>query len=154
MLDFDHLQREKKRFESVLNRFESQAVADVKLTYFIDKNSRNDRSHLVTVMEELARQRLRMARSLPLAEMAQPDLSEAGRRLYRQLCNKVEISEWLAIASDRMEALEDLYEGAIDRNNDLQAWKKSNVMELTIIFVLVAETILVLAQLFGLRLSH
>ncbi len=154
LLDFDHLQREKKRFESVLNRFESQAVADVKLTYFIDKNSRNDRSHLVTVMEELARQRLRMARSLPLAEMAQPDLSEAGRRLYRQLCNKVEISEWLAIASDRMEALEDLYEGAIDRNNDLQAWKKSNVMELTIIFVLVAETILVLAQLFGFKLSH
>ena len=76
-------------------------------------------------MEELARQRLRMARCLPLAQIAQPDLSEVGRRLYMQLCAKSEISAWLDIASDRMEALEDLYEGAIDRNNDLQAWKNS-----------------------------
>ena len=153
VMDFDHLQRERAQFENLLSRYEAQAKADVKLTYATERNRGVDRQRLMEVMEELARQRLRMARCLPLAEIAQADLSEAGRRLYKQLCEKAEIGPRLNIASDRMEALEDLYEGAIDRNNDLQAWKKSNGMEVAIIVLLLVETMLVLAQIMGVRLG-
>lgn len=154
VLDFDHLQREKAKFETILDLYEAQAKDDVKLTYAIERNRGVDRRRLLDVMEELARQRLRMARCLPLAEVAQPDLSEPARRLYMQLCENSQISTWLAIASDRMEALEDLYEGAIDRNNDQQAWKKSNAMEVAIIVLLFLETLVVLAQLFGFQFSN
>ena len=153
VLDFDHLQREKSRFEDFLNRHESGALQDVKRTYAVERNGAVDRRRLIEVMEELARQRLRMARCLPLAELAQPDLTQPAQRLFRQLCEKVEITAWLNVASDRLEALEDLYEGAIDRNNDREAWKKSNAMEVAIIVLLFAETILVLAQLFGLSFT-
>ena len=81
--------------------------------------------------------------------MAQPDLTEPASRLYMQLCESSQIAVWLTISSDRLEALEDLYEGAIDRNNDQQAWKKSNAMEVAIIVILLLETLVVLAQLFG-----
>ena len=151
LLDFDHLQREKSKFEAILNVYEGQAKNDVRLTYASERNRGVDRKRLMHVMEELARQRLKMARCLPLAEVAQPDLSEPASRLYMQLCDSSQIAVWLAIASDRLEALEDLYEGAIDRNNDQQAWKKSNAMEVAIIVILLLETLVVLAQLFGVQ---
>ncbi|MDP8995602.1 MAG: FAD-dependent oxidoreductase [Pseudomonadota bacterium] len=153
LLDFDHLQREKVRFEKILSSHEAQAVSDVKRTYEVEHNGRADQRRLIDVMENLARQRLRMARCLPLTVLAQPDLSKAGARLYLQLCEKSEINSWLTVASDRLEALEDLYEGAIDRNNDLRAWKKSNAMEIAIIVVLLAETIVVFAQLLGFKIG-
>ena len=93
-----------------------------------------------------------MARCLPLAEVAQP-VTEPERRLFMQLCEKSEIVAWLSIASDRLGALEDLYEGAIDRSNDQQAWKKSNAMEVAIIILLFLETAVVLAQIVGVQFS-
>ena len=51
-------------------------------------------------------------------------------------------------AQDRLKTLEDLYEGAVDRITDFQAYRRSERLEIIIIVVLIVETIAVIVALF------
>jgi hypothetical protein len=95
-------------------------------------------------MQQLARNRLDIARLS--AELASdPDgLPPPAAKLLRKLGKAAGLKAQLNQLSDRYEALEDLYEGAIDRINDHRYWRDGHLLEVVIIVVLVVEALLML----------
>lgn len=58
------------------------------------------------------------------------------------------IPERLEAAGDRLEALEDLYEGAVDRINDHRYWRDGHRLEVGIIVILLIECAMIFADLY------
>ncbi len=136
----DRLAREIAHFESVLPGFEKNAAADVSFSYVIRRRDRREWDRMADILESLARLRLRLA-----AAMSLPDrLTPQSRRLLR----KAGTIRRLESASDRLEVLEDLYEGAVDRINDHRYWRDGHVLEIIIILFLALEAILIGIELY------
>ncbi len=127
-----------------LTALEQHAVADVALCYRIENRDRHQWPRLQALMQQLARNRLDIARlSGELA--SDPDgLPPPAAKLLRKLGKAAGLKAQLNQLSDRYEALEDLYEGAIDRINDHRYWRDGHVLEVVIIVVLVVEALLML----------
>ena len=135
----DHLAREVAHFESLLPGFEKNASADVSFTYVIRRRDRREWHRIAGILETLARLRLRLAVALAMPA----NLPLPSRRLLR----KAGTIRRLEAISDRLEALEDLYEGAVDRINDHRYWRDGHVLEIIIILFLALEGILIAVDL-------
>jgi len=64
-----------------------------------------------------------------------------SRRLFRQLCRRAAIEDRLSAITDRSEACEDLYEGAVDRLREHRWYRRGNLLEMIIIVLLLIEVI-------------
>jgi hypothetical protein len=127
-----------------LLELEQQAVADVPLCYRITQQDRQQWPRLQALMHQLAGNRLHIARLYSQLETEPSDLPPPASKLLRKLSKAAGLQTQLQQISDRYEALEDLYEGAIDRINDHRYWRDGHVLEVIIIVVLVAEALLFL----------
>jgi len=129
-----------------LVELEQQALADVSLCYCIEGKHKKHWPRLRGLMHQLARNRLNIVRvQSDLAALAVhqvPDAAALGRKLIKATRLKSQLAE----LSDRYEALEDLYEGAVDRINDHSYWRDGHVLEVSIIVVLLVEVLLLLLR--------
>jgi len=125
-----------------LPELEQQAVADVTLCYRIDNRDRQQWPRLETLIHQLARTRLDIARLSGELSSDPAGMPPPAAKLLRKLGKAAGLKAHMNQLSDRYEALEDLYEGAIDRINDHRYWRDGHVLEIIIIVVLLAEVLL------------
>ncbi len=123
---------------------EQQAVTDVALCYRIDRKDRAHWPRLFALMQQLAGTRLQIAQLLAELSYGHPDLPGPAAKLLRRLTKAAGLKSRLQHISDRYEALEDLYEGGVDRINDHRYWRDGHVLEVIIIIALLAEALLLL----------
>jgi hypothetical protein len=75
-------------------------------------------------------------------------LPAQGRRLVSRLLARSDAAERLSAFGDRLEACEDLYEGAVDRITDYRWYVKGFLLEAAIVVLLALEVALIVYDLF------
>lgn len=148
ILDIDRLHIELSELEEALPAMEARARSDVPFAFRIRGSDRGEWDRLGDTIESLATHRLTFARLQAAASVPSADLSPIARRVYRSMARQTSILERLEAASERLEALEDLYEGAVDRVNDHRYWRDGHVLEVIIIAILVLECLMIGVDLF------
>ena len=126
---------------------ERQAAADVRLAYRIDDADRDEWPRLGRTMEDLALLRLTFARLEPHLTVVPRSLPPAGRRAFRRLAARAHVEGRLEAVSNRLEACEDLYEGAVDRITDHRWWRRGHRLETIIVVLLAVEGLQLFAEL-------
>lgn len=133
-----------KALQQTLVAMEHQAAADVSLCYCISTKDRKQWPRLRAVMHQLASNRLDIVRLQSSLGSGFVDQAPEAAKLGRKLIKATRLKAQLAELSDRHEALEDLYEGAVDRINDHGYWRDGHLLEVAIIVVLLVEFALLL----------
>jgi hypothetical protein len=146
LIDFAFYEAELRRLEAAILPHQATADADVALSYNIAESDRSQWNRLYRTMEELYRLRLQFARLEPHLFSVDRSQPLAARRMFNRLLVKAKIEERLEALSDRLEVLEDLYEGAIDRITDYRNYRKGSLLEIGIIVLLAVEVILLLVH--------
>ena len=144
LIDFAFYEAELRRLEQAILPHQATADADVSLAYNIRESDRSQWARLYKTMEELYRLRLQFARLEPHLYSVDRTLPLAARRLFNRLCVKAKIEARLEALNDRMETIEDLYEGACDRITDYRNYRKGSLLEIGIIVLLGLEVVLLL----------
>lgn len=129
-----------------LTSMEAQARKDVDLCYRVEQRHRHEWPRLFGLTQELARTRILISTLTSELESDPAELAPEAIKLLRKLVSATRLKAQLEQASDRYEVLEDLYEGGIDRINDHRYWRDGHWLEIIIIIVLVAETLLLFSE--------
>jgi hypothetical protein len=146
VIEFAFYEGELRKLEQAVAPFEATADADVSHAYEMTPKHRRHWDRLYRTMEQLYRLRLQFARLEPHLHRPSATLPSEARRLFARLASKAQVADRLEAISDRLETCEDLYEGACDRITDYKAYRKGNWLEIAIVILLAAETILLLVQ--------
>ncbi len=146
LADFAFYEGELRRLEAALPAFESSAAADAPSAYRIVNDDRYAR--FGETMERLAAARLTFARLEPRLGRPSPSLAVDGRRAFARLSARAGVEDRLGAVSDRLEACEDLYEGAVDRVTDHRWWRKGHTLESVIVGLLAFEGLQLAVDLF------
>lgn len=144
---FAFFEGELRRLEQDLLPYEASAPADVALAYQIRQGSRDQWDRLGRTMQALALLRLNFARLAPVLATPPRFLDPEGRRAAVRLAARSGVTARLEALSARLEACEDLYEGAVDRISDFRWYRNGEILEITIVVLLVLEVILMAWQL-------
>ncbi len=145
--EFGHYEGELRRLEREMLAFEARAPEDVLLAVNVRRGHRRHWARLNATLERLCAMRLEFARLKPHLASSARSLPPAGRRVEERLLVRADVPARLEALSERLEACEDLYDGAVDRVNDYRWFLDGNVMEITIIVLLLFEVALMAAQL-------
>lgn len=141
-VEFAFLESELRRLENDLLPIEASAPADVALAYHVRGADSAHWPRILKTMQSIAQMRLTLAR------FPEP---EAGKAMKRLLADS-RFEERLESFDSRLEACEDLYEGAVDRIADFRWYRHGEILEIAILAVLALEF---LATLLGaLRQVH
>jgi hypothetical protein len=148
LVDFALYEGELRDLEQALEAREADALADVARAHRIRFRDRKHWARLGQTIEDLARMRLRFARLEPRLAKARRALPVEARRLTAHLLARADVQARLEAFSDRLEACEDLYEGANDRVADYRWYVGGHGLEITIIGLLLLEVVLMGAELY------
>jgi len=152
LIDFAYYESELRRLEYGLLPYEKSAIADVELAYRIRQVSQTEWPRLCQTMENLSRMRFAFAAIEPYLSSASRALDREARRVAMRLAVRSELAARLESFSDRLEACEDLYEGAVDRVADFRSYRRGELLEVIIIVLLAMELIAMILSLT--RLIH
>ena len=123
------------------------AEADARLTHSVDPPALAKQSHVDILTERTALRRIRLARLGPCLERPSIALAGPARRLASELATQAEVVDRLGWVDDRLEVFEDSYELANDRLSEFRYFLKEYRLELWIIVLLVAEVVIMGAEL-------
>jgi hypothetical protein len=141
LVQFAFYESELRRLEGAVLPFEASAPPDASGVYRIESGARANWARFGEAMESLALLRLAFARLEPRLLAPSRRLPVPSRRLFRQLCRRAAIEDRLSAVTDRSEACEDLYEGAVDRIREHRWYRRGNLLELIIVVLLLIEVI-------------
>jgi hypothetical protein len=148
VVEFSFLEGELYQLEQALLPHESNAPNDVTYAYEVRGAHREQWARLVQTMQSLAHLRLTYARLEPHLIKGRHSLPVHARRSVSRLIARADVPARLEALSDRLEACEDLYEGAVDRITDFRWYKKGYWLEMAIVLLLAAEVFLLLFDLY------
>jgi hypothetical protein len=148
LTDFAFYEGELRGLELVLEACEAGAAADVARAHRIRFCDRRSWARFGERIEDLTRMRLRYARLEPRLAKPRRALPAEARRLTAHLCARADVGARLEAFSERLEACEDLYEGANDRVADYRWYIGGHALEIAIIGLLLLEVVLMSAELF------
>lgn len=148
VIGFAFLEGELRRLEQELLPYEISAPADAAIAYRIERSSRAEWERLAQTMKHLSLLRLTFARLEPHLASPPRTLDLEGRRAAAGLVARSGVRARLESFGNRLEACEDLYEGAVDRITDFRWYRKGEILETIIIVLLVLEVILMGLQWF------
>src|SRR5206468_3620296 len=103
---------------------------------------------LADTIEALYQMRLTFARLEPRLAHPPRSLSRPSRRLVARLLHYADLEARLESFSDRLEACEDLYEGATDRIADYRWYRGGHMLEWGILIFLMIEVLLLVGDLY------
>ncbi len=126
---------------------ETAAPADVRLAYRIRSRNSAQWDRLAETQERLCTLRLAFARLEPELYSPAASLTPDSRKAFRRLVARANVPTRLEAFSDRLEACEDLYEGAVDRVTDFRWFRSGNRLEIAIVILLAFEAILLILDL-------
>jgi hypothetical protein len=147
LAEFASCESRLRQLEFALPAFEQQAPRDVALAYRPADQHQNEWDRLGKTMEQLANLRLGYARLEPKLLYRSLTHKPDECRLFSRLCRAADTEDRLEAVTNRLEACEDLYEGAIDRINDHRWYRKGHRLELAIVVLLVIEVLQIAAEL-------
>jgi hypothetical protein len=150
LIEFAFYEGELRRLEREVAADWPAAEADVDLTHEVGAATHKRWGHVARMTERIGRRRIRFARLERHLEKASPALSGPARRLVAELLTQAETLDRLRAVDDGIEVQEDLYELANDRLSEFSYFWREHRLELWIVVLLVAEVVLLLAEL-GLR---
>jgi len=142
IIDFAFYEGELRRLEQDLEEREAGAFEDSSHAYGISFSERASWPRFAQMSQYFCRMRLTYARLEPCLVTASRSLSPEAREVMDRLLEEADVSERLEAFSNRLEACEDLYEGAMDRIAEHRWYLGGQWLELGIIFLLLIEIIL------------
>ena len=148
LADFAFYEGELRALEEGIEAHQAQAQVDVNMAYKIEQRDKQQWHRLQKCTKYFAKMRLIYARLEP--QLAEPSriFPPKSQRILSALFREADIEHRLEALDERLEALEDLYEGATDRIADYGWYREGSWMELTIIMLLIIETIVVAAEVY------
>ncbi len=148
---FAFYEGELQRLERALDDAEPQALADIVRGHRIRWRDRKHWPRLAEASEQVCKLRLYYAH-VAARLAASHRLPPESRELLEQLIEQADVPERLEAASARIEAYENLYQGAVDRIAEYRWYIGGHWLELSIILLLVLEAGVMLAELYLARL--
>ncbi|MFO0967267.1 MAG: hypothetical protein U0793_17030 [Gemmataceae bacterium] len=148
LVEFAFYEAELRTLENSLEAVEAEAPADASRAHTIRSRDRAHWRRFQERIEHCTRLRLTFARLEPKLAKGSRHLSPFGRRLMARLLTRTDMEERLTAFSDRLEACEDLYEGANDRVADYRWYIGGHRLELAIVIFLLIEVVLLGADLY------
>jgi hypothetical protein len=147
LIDFAFYEGQLRVLETALEAREAQAQADVAIAYWIRRRQKKHWKRLQATVEYFAQMRLTYSRLEPRLAKGSRSLPLTARRIMTRLLRKADVEARLEALNDRLEALEELYEGATDRVADYRWYRNGHLLEICIIGLLLIEGILMSADL-------
>jgi hypothetical protein len=148
LVDFAFHEGELRRLEQALAACEAGAEGDVARAHCIRARDRRAWVRLGETIEHLNRMRLAYARLEPRLARPPRSLPVEARRVAARLARRADVEARLEAFSDRLEACEDLYEGANDRVADYRWYRSGHALEIAIIALLVLEVIIMTSDFY------
>ena len=139
LTDFAFYEGELRSLERALDSRERDAQADVARAYRIRFSDRRHWLRMGETIESLSQLRLTYARLESELANAPRNVAIDARPVMTRLMDEAEVEARLEAASNRLEAFEDLYEGATDRIADYRWYRSGEWLEVGIIFLLLVE---------------
>jgi hypothetical protein len=146
LTEFAFYEGELRALERTVEDREPEAQRDVELAYRVRHRHRDQWPRLGDLLEGCARDRLTFARLQPRLARGSKSLPPAARQLVTKLLRQAAAPARSKALDIRLEALEDLYEGAVDRIADYRWYRNGHSLETTIILLLVLEAILMAVE--------
>jgi hypothetical protein len=141
LIEFAFYEGELRRLEQEVAANEAETHADVALSYKIRWRDRKQWKRIHQKIEACSRLRLIYARLEPRLQKGTMNLPRGSRRVMNWLIRKADIEARLEATTERLEACEDLYEGASDRIVDYRGWFVGHILEFVIIALLLIEVL-------------
>ena len=148
LADFAFYEGELRTLERQIEAGEDAAAADTARAYRIQARDRDHWSRFAALIVHFGSLRLTYARLEPRLVMPARSLPPLARGSVKRLFARADIEARLESLSDRLEAMEDLYEGATDRVADYRWYRTGHWLEWGIIFLLMLEVALISADLY------
>jgi hypothetical protein len=148
LVDFAFYEGNLRALEEAVERAEVAAQADVALAHRMRYKDRSHWERLRDCSEHCSRMRLTFARLEPQLGVPSRTLSAAARSWVSRLIQKADVESRLEAVSDRLEALEELYEGATQRISEYRWYVSGHALEIGIIVLLVLECTLMSADIY------
>lgn len=148
LVEFSFYESELRRMETSLGDTEAIAPADVARAHRIRFRDRKHWRRIGDTIEALYRTRLEYAQLESQLTTAPLSFSHEARQIIERLIEESEIYDRMEAFSNRLEACEDLYEGANDRIADHKWYVEGHWLEIGIVTLLVLEVILISADLY------
>jgi hypothetical protein len=147
LADFAFHEGELRAIEAAVEAQEPQARADVPLATRVRRQDRRHWKRLGDTLEQLTHHRLTLARLEPRLTKPSRELTPEDRRLVNGLLRRADVPARLKALDGRLEALEDLYDGAVDRVADFRWFHGGHRLETIIILLLLLEAVLMSLEL-------
>jgi hypothetical protein len=139
LVDFAFFEGELRRLEQDLLPYEASAADDVAFAYQIRQADRIQWKRLGQTQQSISGLRLTFARLEPslrsVSRALPPDAQEALTRLIAGS----DVPSRLEAFDGRLEACQDLYEGAVDRIADFRWYRHGELLEIAIVVLLILE---------------
>ena len=145
--DFAFYESELRALEQTLDSHEAQALQDVARSQRIRFRDRKHWPRFAELTEYFCRMRLTYASLEPHLVIASGTLPRDARQVMARLLDEAEITDRLEAVSNRLEACEDLYEGANDRVADYRWYIGGHLLEVGITLLLLVEVALLVTDL-------
>jgi hypothetical protein len=153
IVEFAFFERELRLLEAFVKETELQAQIDLPAAHRIHGRDRSRWVAMGHTFERVTGARLTFARLEPQFEAGSRSLGLVGRRWFSLLLRRARIAARLEAASDRLEALEDFYEGGTQRIAEYRWYREGHLLETGIIGILVFECFLMIGEII-LHLRH
>jgi hypothetical protein len=147
ILDFSFLERELRWLEAFVSEAERRAQEDLPLAHRLPGQERSKGEPMARMFERVTAARLTFARLEPQLAPGARNLGAVGRRWFSRLARSLRIGARLEATSDRLEALEDFYEGANQRRAEYRWYREGHRLEKWIIAILVFESALMIVEI-------
>lgn len=141
LADFGFYEGELHRLETDVELQEPLAEKDVEFAHRIHHRNREHWSRFGETIERFTRDRLIYARLCSQVAFPSLTLSPKSRQIVSKLLRESNIEDRLEMYSDRLEAMEELYEGANDRVADYRWYRGGHLLEWTIVIILIFEAL-------------
>ena len=148
LVDFTFYEGSLRALEKSVEAAEVQAEADLSRAHRIRYRDREHWGRLTDCAEECSRMRLTFARLEPQLAAAPRALPVPARSWFNRLLQKSDVESRLESLSDRLEALEDLYEGASQRVSEYRWYIFGHALEIGIIVLLLIECTLMSVDIY------
>ncbi|HUA34713.1 MAG TPA: hypothetical protein VMA09_13990 [Candidatus Binataceae bacterium] len=142
LADFTFYEGELRALEREIESREPQAQLDASYALRIRHRDRKHWQRFAELIEHFYRMRLSYARLEPQLTIPSSDLPRDAKQLMTRLCEEANVEDRLEAFSNRLEACEDLYEGATDRIAEYKWYFGGQWLEITIVGLLVLEVVL------------
>jgi hypothetical protein len=147
LIEFAFYEGELRRLEAELFPREVAAPDDAGRAHSLDRRDRAHWPRFAQTIEALTKMRLQFARLAPRFEEGAETPGPVARRFASHLLKRARADVRAEALDTRLEACEELYEGANDRVADHKGWHHGHFLEVIIIALLLTEVILLCVDL-------